>query len=108
MGGTPGGSAQVLSIELTAARNDDPKHRQVGYKVWPKFGFDADLTAKRMASAPQSLRGARQLLDLLTKDGGQEWWDKHGWSAPMTFDMAPGSQSWKTWRAYVERRQSGQ
>jgi hypothetical protein len=94
-------------IELVSARNDDPNVRQIGYKVWPKFGFDADLSRKRMALAPAPLRSAKKLSDLLATEDDQEWWDKHGQSAPTTFDMAPGSQSWKTRRAYVQSRRAG-
>ena len=93
----------VERIELDGARNDDPRSLQVGYKVWPKFGFDADLNPRRVAGLPDSLRGVTKLSDLRATAEGREWWDKNGWSTPLTFDMKPGSRSWQIWRAYADR-----
>jgi len=97
----------VDRIELLAARNDDPRFLQVGYKVWPKFGFDADLDPPRAAGLPKGLRRARRLSDLLAEPGGRDWWEKHGWSIRLEFDMTAGSRSWQAWRHYVQRKQAG-
>jgi hypothetical protein len=98
----------VDRIELTAARNDDPRFLQVGYSVWPKFGFDGPLNPSRAIRLPEPLQGARKLSDLLASAEGRDWWEKHDWSIHLEFDMTPGSRSWQTWRAYVARKQSGQ
>jgi hypothetical protein len=94
----------VDRITLIAARNDDPRDRQLGYLVWPKFGFDADLSPARIKTLPAPLAGARTLSDLLSTPEGQNWWRKHGWSIRLDFDMTRGSRSWETWRAYVESK----
>ena len=96
----------VVRMELSAARNDNPKYLQVGYSVWPKFGFDGPLEPGRAAALPPSLAGAWRLSDLLATPEGRDWWEKHGWSIHLEFDMTPGSRSWQTWRADVERKRS--
>jgi len=99
----------VDRIKLKAARNDDPEYIQVGYKVWPKFGFDADLDARRLKEhpLPDSLRSAKKVSDLYATEEGREWWEKNGWSTNMLFDMTADSLSWNIWRNYVTRKAAG-
>lgn len=94
----------VDRIELIAARNDDPKILQIGYKVWPKYGFDGEIRPNYRARLPSWLRGARFLHDVLATERGRRWWDEHGWSIALDFDMTPGSRSWRTWNAHRARK----
>jgi GNAT superfamily N-acetyltransferase len=63
----------VDKIVLDGVRNDDPRFLQVGYKVWPKFGFDGRLEPSRAASVPKSLQGAKMLSDLRATAEGRQW-----------------------------------
>jgi GNAT superfamily N-acetyltransferase len=88
-------------IKLLAVRGGS----YVGYKVWPKFGFDAPLrlTAKQRASLPESLQPATKLSDLYTDPVGIGWWEKNGFSLAVEFDLLPGSLSLFMWKAYLKR-----
>ena len=118
-------SSPVDSIAMFAAREDseDPKFRLVGYKVWPKFGYNAsisrvrdaidksyeykamtegkdlDFAASLIQEADDELSKImggstpRSLLDIFAKKGGEAWWGKHGSDISLSFDTAPRSQS---------------
>lgn len=72
----------------------------VGYKVWPRFGYDAPLPPSTIQGLPPELSGARRLSDLMTSEQGRAWWNNHGGGVNLTFDLKPDSLSMKTWKAY--------
>jgi hypothetical protein len=71
----------------------------VGYMVWPKFGFDAELSAADVNSAPQHLRTCRSVRALVDIDS--EWWEEHGRGREMRFDLSPDSRSWRVLINYL-------
>ena len=74
---------------------------QKGYRLWPQFGFDAELpahiTKQLLRESPDNLhpdfvarieRGARPTVqDLVATRQGKLWWDKHGEDINLTFDF---------------------
>jgi len=91
----------IERISLIAARNDRRPKIEIGYKVWPKFGFGAEIPDRFLAILPKELEGARTIFQLYAMLGGREWWEEHGGSVRMDFDVAADSLSWETWRDYL-------
>ena len=88
----------LAHVSLVAAGGKGFNPRHIGYKVWPKLGFDADLLAGEINEAPQC-NGCRTVLDVLTIDPA--WWDQNGLQRRMTFDLAADSRSWRKLPPYV-------
>ncbi|MDH1337618.1 hypothetical protein N5D77_26530 [Comamonas thiooxydans] len=84
---------EVSKIELIAAGGEGFNPIFYGYKVWPKFGFNAEIEPNEFNAdkAPQ-LAGCETVLDAVALDPLA--WDEHGSQRVMTFDLAPSSRSW--------------
>lgn len=91
-------------IETTAVRDDDAGRIRVGYKVWPKFGYDGPIPAAVKINLPPALRGAVNVGDLYKTEAGKAWWEIHGDTFEARFDLTPGSNSLKRWDAYQAAR----
>lgn len=63
----------------------------IGYLVWPKFGFDAQLIPADINAEPR-LRHCHSVLDVVRTDS--DWWEQHGRGREMTFDLTANSRSW--------------
>ena len=85
-----------MSLVAAGGRGFNPRH--IGYKVWPKLGFDADLLPGELDDAPQH-EGCRTVQDVLAIDPA--WWEQHGSQRRMTFDLAADSRSWRKLLPYV-------
>lgn len=83
----------------------DAPDEMVGYQVWPKFGFDAELTAADLNAAPGHLRHCRSVLEVTTTDA--QWWSDNGSSREMQFDLAVGSRSWEVLLDYIYQALAG-
>lgn len=111
----------VSRVETNAARSDDPAHLLVGYKVWPKLGYDGRMSEGAFRRLPPDLQaamgargktlglfggspGSRSVQDLLALPGGREAWDRYGESTPMEFDTDPASPHSKRLEAYLRNR----
>lgn len=70
----------------------------IGYFIWPKFGFDAPLIAADINMWPQ-LQGCASVLDVVARDS--VLWEQHGRGREMSFDLAPGSRSWRVLINYL-------
>ncbi len=90
--------ARIGSISLIAAGGVgfNPKH--IGFKVWPRLGFNAMLLPGETNSAPH-LSECLTVLDVLAID--INWWDVHGSQRLMTFDLEPDSVSWRKLLNYL-------
>ena len=88
----------LAHVSLVAAGGKGFNPRHIGYKVWPKLGFDADLLAGEIDEAPQC-NGCRTVLDVLAIDPA--WWEQNGSQRRMTFDLAADSRSWRKLLPYV-------
>ena len=93
-------------IRTRAGRQDGPGG-MIGYKVWPRMGYDAVLPIEITDRLPASLRGAAWLSDLMRTAEGRAWWDEHGETIEVTFDLRPGSLSRQVWAARRARRGIG-
>ena len=68
-----------------------------GYRVWPKYGFDARLDevstnfSRALANSPHA--DVATVQQLLLRPGGKEFWDEHGDSVSMEFVKRPRSNS---------------
>jgi hypothetical protein len=88
----------LAHISLIAAGGKGFSSRHVGYKVWPKLGFDAKLLAGDMNEAPQC-KGCRTIQDVLAVDPA--CWEQHGSQRRMAFDLTADSRSWRKLLPYV-------
>ena len=75
-----------------------------GYYTWPRFGFDAPLTAEDRAALPPSIAGAQTLLDVMASAEGRDWWRAEGHSVQLQFDLAPDSPSQQALALYLREK----
>lgn len=72
----------------------------VGYAVWPRFGFDAEVFPVELDRFPKpALRHATSIQDVRKAAPG--WWEDHGSGRTMAFDLAPNSRSWSILLNYL-------
>jgi hypothetical protein len=95
--------AKLSQISLVAAGGFGFDSRYIGYKVWPKFGFDAPLDRDETAHAAHLIH-CNSVQEVMAVD--PVWWEKHGSQRVMTFDLTAGSTSWRKLLSYVGRRLS--
>ena len=93
--------AGVSYIKTTASRSDT----DIGYHVWPRFGYDAKLHASEKRKLPDALKSSERISDLMKTDEGRAWWKEHGNTRAMKFDLSPGSRSRKV-LAYLEEKKT--
>jgi predicted GNAT family acetyltransferase len=93
----------VAKIETNAARRDG----QVGYSVWPKFGYDGPLPGWVKGKLPEGLKGARKVGDLMKSAEGRDWWETNGADIFLTFSLKAGSQSRRVWDSYLGAKARG-
>jgi hypothetical protein len=85
-----------------------PEHSDafVGYLVWPKFGFDAEVDAVELNRRPiNGLANCHTVQDILTLEA--DWWCHNGTARAMRFDLAPGSRSWSVLLHYLYKNLAG-
>jgi GNAT superfamily N-acetyltransferase len=97
----------ISHIQTFAERKDttDPAKQQVGYKVWPKMGYDAPIPnyILKRAGRPEG-QEFHNVSDLMKTPEGRDWWDERGDGMEMKFDLTPGSQSQQVWAAYRAKK----
>lgn len=65
----------------------------VGYAVWPKFGFDAEVLPVELDRFPApALHHAATIQEV--RQAAPGWWEAHGSARAMSFDLRAGSHSW--------------
>ena len=90
--------AGLHNISLVAAGGKGHDRRFLGYKVWPKLGFDAVLRLGE-ADGPVELKACYTVQDVLRCNSN--WWDENGSQRLMQFDLSPDSASWRKLISYV-------
>jgi hypothetical protein len=71
----------------------------IGYKVWPKFGFDAPLEPGETAHVAP-LAHCKTVSEVRRLD--LDWWENQGGNGRiMRFDLQPASDSWETLIKYA-------
>lgn len=93
--------SKLGKISLVAAGGAGHDHRHIGFKVWPRLGFNALLFPGETKNASH-LHQCQTVLDILAID--QAWWDKHGSQRLMTFDLDSGSASWVKLVSYLSEK----
>ena len=82
-----------------------------GYRVWPKYGFDARLDqvsenfSRALANSPHA--DVPTVQKLLLRPGGKEFWHEHGDSVKMEFVLRPRSDSRDTLEKLMEKWKYG-
>jgi len=89
-------------IDLVGAGRNSPKDKNIGYFVWPKLGFDSALDLIDRSSWPQEYLGFRTIQDIVKID--EKFWEDNGGQLLMSFDLSPGSVSWKKLLDYTRRK----
>lgn len=90
-------------ISLVAAGGKGFSPRHIGYKVWPRLGFDAELLPGETDAAPH-LQQCQTVQDILATD--LAWWDENGSQRRMTFALAADSVSWQKLVPYASEKVS--
>jgi GNAT superfamily N-acetyltransferase len=92
----------VAEIRGYAIRNDVTG--DVGYWVWPLFGFDGNLPGAILDRLPPDLVGVRRVNDLIQTRDGRNWWMENGDSMTVVLDLKPRSPSLRWLRDYLRRK----
>ena len=103
--------AGFAQIETYAARDngDEGGAPMVGYKVWPRLGYDARLPSDFDVSGILHIYDEEPpvtVSDLMDEPEGRKWWDEHGDGIEMRFNLREGSLSRKVLAAYNERKKN--
>jgi hypothetical protein len=78
-----------------------------GYSTWPKFGYNAKLEHNiRDQLEHAGLGRPRSMHELRKTEAGRNWWNEHGNSINMQFNLAPNSRSRRILRKYAADRAS--
>lgn len=115
-------AAGVKSIRCLAFREKDNPD-WVGYKVWPKLGYDGPVPFDKPAQddgvtpvappLPPEIEGKLKkagfkkpvmVSHLYQVEGGMEWWEENGVAFHATFDLAANSNSMKVLSAYIQAK----
>jgi hypothetical protein len=101
----------VDAIQATAAGNGNGTDHVsngsfVGYYVWPRFGFNGQITPQKRAMMPDELSGAKDMLDLFARPGGAEWWKRNGSSLPVEFLLDPQGPNVAAFQRYAAEKQA--
>lgn len=107
---------KTVTMQAMRADNPNPEKCLSGYCVFPKLGFDGVLSENLEEYAElitilqdkgvpgKELEQIVTVQDLLTLERGQEFWETHGYSLYMTFNLEPHSSSWEIFEAYLSHR----
>lgn len=72
----------------------------IGYAVWPKLGFDAEVASVELDRFPNpALTSAATVQDVRKNAPG--WWEEHGSGRTMLFQLAANSRSWSILLNYL-------
>lgn len=89
-----------LRITLLAAGGVGYDERMIGYRYWPKLGFNAPLDEQDEGSA--CFANCATVLDVIEND--ESAWEVHGTQRLMEFDLAPDSRSWRKLLDYLREK----
>lgn len=101
-------AAQQAGVQYlrTAAAGSPDDRSMIGYKIWPKFGYDGELRDVIRWKLPESLKDCKRISDLYATADGRAWWAANGETIGLKFDLTPGSYSMRVWEAYLRERQN--
>lgn len=91
--------------DYTLARLRFPEDRWVGYWVWPRLGFDANIPESTLRRLPEDFQNCRRVAELMDTDEGLNAWELYGETLNgARFDLTAGSTSWQLLAKYSEER----
>jgi len=82
----------IATIVLEAAGNQGSSVFN-GYYTWPRYGFDAELTAAELRQIPRELGIATTIADLMVSEPGRAWWRARGSGRYMEGAIESGGRS---------------
>lgn len=98
------------ATRITTFAAGDPKSgtAMIGYKVWPKLGFDGPLPERiRRKVIAAGLPPAERVSDLLrTPEGWKAWENEIGGSIDVAFDLSEHSISRRVLRRYLAKKEA--
>ncbi len=98
-------AAKMLGVDyLTAEAAGGPASPLIGYFVWARLGYTGPIPDRVRQRLPAVYRDAVDVLDLVTRPGGAEWWRRYGQAFEATFDLREGSRSLDALTAYTLRQ----
>ena len=99
-------AAERLGIETIAleAAGSATSSTFNGYYTWPRYGFNAGLTAAEVVRLPKHLGQAATVADLMNSESGRRWWLANGTGRFMEFDLTAGSRSWQTLHTVLQEK----
>ena len=96
-----------------------------GYFVWPLMGYDGEIDWYKhkdafwdeeydtgdydnwdelMQDAPESVRNAERVQEIMATEEGRLWWHKYGIGMDLDFDLREGSESMRIFSEYLNRK----
>lgn len=78
----------------------------VGYKVWPKFGYDGPLSDEHKQALSSQFQSVSTIQELYAIPGGREEWEEKGFDIDLSFDLKPNSKSMEILDEYLEKKKS--
>lgn len=72
----------------------------IGYYIWARLGFQADLTSEEIQSLPRYLASCRTLNEVMLRRG-HRWWQEAGTAREMFFEVTPNSSMMQVFERYV-------
>lgn len=78
--------------------------KMVGYYVWARLGFDAELLPLHKEEAKKAGFDVKKVSDLMKTPEGRKYWKDNGSSLEMEFDLSDNSYSMNTLTAYTAKK----
>ena len=78
----------------------------VGFYTWPRLGFNGEITAVKRQAMPPELSGARDMLDLFSREGGPQWWKQNGSSLTVEYLLDPDGPNVAATQRYALEKQA--
>ena len=98
----------ISKIECFAAdpthESNNPKHPYVGYKVWPKMGYDGKIPRYVKNRLPPEYKDYQKVSDFYQTPDGVSWWEENGRGFNAELDLTEGSHSRRVLEAYISKK----
>ncbi len=94
------------SIRCTATRANGHAFAppMIGYKIWPRLGYDAAIPDKVAKKLPSQLKSAKNISQLMKTPEGRKFWDRYGVTTKMEFSLNKTSHSISTLKRYEKAK----
>ncbi len=88
------------------ANNKGKQRPDIGYWVWPRFGYNCRISDIKPETLQKDLRkefpNAKDILDVMATQEGRDWWWKNGSTNRMYFDLREDSKCMKAFNEYLQ------